>query len=596
MASVAHQLAAPFPARLERRSAMTVVNAADHSTEEARLAQRAVGGDGDAFAELYRRYEKRAYNLCQRILGSEEDAADATQEAFAGVLKRLPRLEGRDLAFGSYVFTSARHACYDLIERRKRAEPSDELPEGAIPVGGGVGGGGIGFDPGDPEDDPERNLLLEARQEEVRTANATLPERQREVLALRELEDLSYDEIAEIMEMNRNSVAQLISRARINLRDALRGTALASIATSSAECERALALLAAEQDSQWGGDADWLADHMALCETCRLSREAMEEAGTSYRAWLPIAAAPLLFRETLAKAADVLGADWSETIARHEAARTGEGGAGTGGGGPNGAGAGANGASGGIDGARAGANGAKAGTAGGAADGNGAGSVAGARAVRRRRRWLHLSLVALVGAVLLVVAFAGGGNDDPPATQHVTPVADQTPTVPAEEPAKTDDKAPKKDHRKVDSAAPAEPEASGDLGKPGKAHKPDKAHGNDSAEGGRSPSAPVVNQVGPEPRSHRGQSHHHHSSSDGDRFAPDPVNPSDPAPPPPAPTPEPQPQPEPPSTTTENPPTTDPATCRDASGAPIPCPPRDPPPAICRNPRTGEVIPCTRVP
>ena len=166
------------------------------------------------------------------------------------MLRRLPKLEGRELAFGSYLFTSARHACYDLIERRKRAEPKDDMAEGAVPVGGGVGGGGTGFDPGDPHDDPERNVLLAARQDEIRDANAQLPARQREVLVLRELEDLSYDEIAELMEMNRNSVAQLISRARINLRDALRGTALASVATSSADCERSLALLAARQDGR----------------------------------------------------------------------------------------------------------------------------------------------------------------------------------------------------------------------------------------------------------------------------------------------------------------------------------------------------------
>jgi DNA-directed RNA polymerase specialized sigma24 family protein len=65
-----------------------------------------------------------AYNLCLRILGSEHEAADATQDAFVNVLRRLPKLEGRELAFGSYLFTSARHACYDLIERRRRAEPT----------------------------------------------------------------------------------------------------------------------------------------------------------------------------------------------------------------------------------------------------------------------------------------------------------------------------------------------------------------------------------------------------------------------------------------------------------------------------------------
>ena len=178
MAGAAHPLVAHLPARAERRIGLTPLPRVDDlALEEAGLAQQAVAGDGNAFAELYSRYEKRAYNLCLRILGSEEDAADATQEAFVRVLRRLPKLEGRDLAFGSYLVTSARHACYDLIERRKRTEPSDEIPEGATPVGGGVGGGGFGFDPGDPHDDPERNVLLSARQDEIREANAALPER-----------------------------------------------------------------------------------------------------------------------------------------------------------------------------------------------------------------------------------------------------------------------------------------------------------------------------------------------------------------------------------------------------------------------------------
>ena len=132
------------------------------------------------------------------------------------------------------------------------------------------------------------------------------------MLALRELEELSYDEIAEIMDMNRNSVAQLISRARINLRDALRGTALATVAASSVDCERALALLAARQDLEDGVDADWLDLHLVDCDTCRLSRDAMEEAGLSYRSWAPVAAVPLLFRETMARAAETVGADWSD--------------------------------------------------------------------------------------------------------------------------------------------------------------------------------------------------------------------------------------------------------------------------------------------
>jgi RNA polymerase sigma factor (sigma-70 family) len=298
-------------------SAMTATVATGRtSVEEARLARAAAAGDDSAFATLYERYADRAYNLAYRVTSSEHDAADATQEAFLNVMRRLPHLDDCELAFGSYLFTATRNACYDLIEKRRRAQPSDAIPESATPVGASTGGAAP--DPGDPEEDPDRKLLLESQQEEIREANARLPERQREALALRELEELSYDEIAAIMEMNRNSVAQLISRARINLRDELRGTALASIAISSPECERALPLIAMRDDGQLdaaGDDAAWLDAHLAGCESCRLGLEAMQEAGASYRAWAPIAVAPWLFEETMAKAAELAGADWSDVAA-----------------------------------------------------------------------------------------------------------------------------------------------------------------------------------------------------------------------------------------------------------------------------------------
>ncbi len=461
MAIAAQPFGASFLDSGRTRSTVTrMAEAEERSAEEAGLAQRAVQGDGDAFATLYGRYEKRAYNLCLRILGSEDDAADATQEAFVSVLRRLPKLEGRELAFGSYLFTSARHACYDLIERRKRAEPSDAIPEGAVPVGGGVGGGGTGFDPGDPHDDPERNVLLAARQDEIRDANAMLPARQREVLVLRELEDLSYDEIAELMEMNRNSVAQLISRARINLRDALRGTALASVATSSADCERSLALLAARQDGQPSADQDWLDEHMLACETCPLARDAMEEAGISYRAWLPVAAGPLLFRETLANAAEAVGADWSDVIARHEARMSA----------PRGLRARL-----------------KAAAGGGAAGGARAGS---ARASLSRHRRRNLALVGALALVLLLVGFAAGLGDGTKVEEAV-PVADEQ--VPAETAERA---APKPDTQKKDK--PAKKQAGEPQGTPAVA--PDEPEPGEAGEPatGDSPSAPAGGGDAPE--------------------------------------------------------------------------------------------------
>jgi RNA polymerase sigma-70 factor (ECF subfamily) len=263
------------------------------AVEEARLARGAAAGDGSAFAALYGRYEQRAYNLAYRITGSEPDAADATEEAFlATTMRRLPD-QDREPAFGSRLLTATRNACYDLMEKRQPAQPSEETPE--------------------------------TRPKEVRDANTRLPARQREALALRELEELSYDEIAATMEMHPHSVAKLIYRARVNLSDELHGTALAAVAAPSPECERALSLIAAREDGQLEAGSDdnaWLDAHLTRCERCGLGVEAMKEAGASYRAWAPIAALPWMLEETMTKAAALAGADWSEEIAEATASRT----------------------------------------------------------------------------------------------------------------------------------------------------------------------------------------------------------------------------------------------------------------------------------
>jgi RNA polymerase sigma-70 factor (ECF subfamily) len=257
------------------------------------LARRAAAGDHAAFAELYDRYERRAYNLCYRITGSADDAADATQETFLKILERLPSLRGRELNFAAYVMTAARNASYDAIERRKRATPTSELPE--VPSA-------------DDHEAPERAALRTAHQEQIRVANESLPARQREVLALRELEDLSYGEVARIMGMNQNSVAQLISRARINLRDGLRQTALGSVASASPDCDRALPMLARHQDGLL--EDAWVVEHLMSCGACRVRLEAMEEAAVAYRQWLLLVPA-LWLREETAKAAERVNGGWN---------------------------------------------------------------------------------------------------------------------------------------------------------------------------------------------------------------------------------------------------------------------------------------------
>lgn len=123
--------------------------------------------------------------------------------------------------------------------------------------------------------------------EDVRLASLRLPERQRAALELYDRKELSYEQVATSLGIGVGAVAQLIARARINLYDELWGTALASVAAPSAECERALPLIAEREDGELDAsseDAAWLDSHLSGCDRCRLAAEQMGEAAASYNA------------------------------------------------------------------------------------------------------------------------------------------------------------------------------------------------------------------------------------------------------------------------------------------------------------------------
>ena len=120
------------------------------------------------------------------------------------------------------------------------------------------------------------------------------------------------------MGMNQNSVAQLISRARINLRDGLRQTALGSVASASPDCDRALPLLAKHQDGLL--EDPWLVEHLMACGACRVRLEAMEEAAVAYRQWLLLVPA-LWLREDTAEAAERVNDGWNRSARPARAGR-----------------------------------------------------------------------------------------------------------------------------------------------------------------------------------------------------------------------------------------------------------------------------------
>ena len=292
----------------------------DATTPDGVLVQEAAAGSGTSYGDLYDRYAEQVYNYCLRVTGSPDDAADATQEAFVNVLRRLQDDDRPVLEFSSYLFAAARNESYALMRRGARVEPSDSLPE---QPGGRV----------DVETQPERAAILHDSQEAVRRANATLPPRHREVLALRELGDHSYGEIGHIMGISENSAAQLIWRARSRLREAMTAGAVASVVATSTDCERAQVLLNRIQDGEPVDELDrhWLDRHLDECGSCRAARGMLLEVGAFYCAWVPVAAGLALKADTLTAAGSLIGADWSG-VAAGSAGGGGASGGGAGGG------------------------------------------------------------------------------------------------------------------------------------------------------------------------------------------------------------------------------------------------------------------------
>src|ERR671931_2691224 len=92
---------------------------------DGQLIDRYLLGDQAAFAALVHRHERRVYNLAYRMLGREEDARDATQDAFLSALRKLPSFRG-DAAFTTWMHRVTVNACYDILRKRKR-EPSLEV-------------------------------------------------------------------------------------------------------------------------------------------------------------------------------------------------------------------------------------------------------------------------------------------------------------------------------------------------------------------------------------------------------------------------------------------------------------------------------------
>lgn len=169
--------------------------------DESECISRAQRGDVSAFSELVSRFQDRIYRFLVRLTRSQDDARDLTQETFLRAFQSLPRWTP-DARFTTWLFRIARNLAFDLLRRHKRVE-FVSLEEDATIVDTAQG-------PDDVLQTAQRLRLLEA-------ALLRLPAEHREILLLREVEDMTYDDIADVLGLNLGTVKSRIARARCAL-------------------------------------------------------------------------------------------------------------------------------------------------------------------------------------------------------------------------------------------------------------------------------------------------------------------------------------------------------------------------------------------
>ena len=176
--------------------------------QEHNLIQAARNGDQAAFGELVQQYQKRVFALAVRMCPTPELAEEAAQEAFLAAWQGLPFFRG-DSAFATWLYRLTSNACVDLLRKENRHQgPSldDETVSAEVP---------------DPTPTPEKAVEQQELRRQIEAGLQTLSPEHREVLILREIHQLRYDEIADSLSLDVGTVKSRISRARKQLRNFL---------------------------------------------------------------------------------------------------------------------------------------------------------------------------------------------------------------------------------------------------------------------------------------------------------------------------------------------------------------------------------------
>ena len=177
------------------------------------LIRRAQRGDADAFEQLLLEHQKNVYNLCYRMAGNPDDAMDLSQETFLRAWRCLDQYQFAS-AFSTWLYRLCSNICIDFLRRRRRQQ--------TVP---------LTFEDADGEEQtyavpdvqplPEEQVELKLTRETLAAAMAQLLPEHRAVLQLRVVTEMSYEQIADVLDIQIGTVKSRLSRARNQLKKIL---------------------------------------------------------------------------------------------------------------------------------------------------------------------------------------------------------------------------------------------------------------------------------------------------------------------------------------------------------------------------------------
>ncbi len=176
------------------------------------LVKKCKKGSREAFNILFSRYQSQVINTAYGMLSDREDAYDAAQEVFVRVYKNIESFKEQS-SFTTWLYRITTNVCSDILRKRQKNT-------GVISING-VLDDDKELDIPDENPTPEENAELTERQRAVRDAIASLKDEYRIVITLCDMEDMSYDEISEVLRLPVGTVKSRINRARNALKKKL---------------------------------------------------------------------------------------------------------------------------------------------------------------------------------------------------------------------------------------------------------------------------------------------------------------------------------------------------------------------------------------